>query len=574
MKNILLLSVLSLLLASCTRPGNDDERFEKYKDYFIEDYWKLYPGEASYMGYHKYDSILTVPDEAFRRKERLFAQAHKDSLDKFPLNRLHVANRTDYMMIRNQIDRIVFEINELKSYEWNPAQYNVSGSFAEILNGTYAPLEERLRDIGKRLSYVPEYYSAAKANIKSPALEHTDLAIRQNRGGLPVFTTDMQSALQKSTLDENEQKTIKVAVANAISAINDYVSWLEKLENPNPRSFRLGDPLYAKKFELEIVSSFSADEIYQRALTHKRDLHRKMFVLADRLWPKYLASQDKPADSLQLIKTVIDKISLNHTNPEHFQSEIEKQIPELSAFVQEKDLLYIDPSKPLVVRREPDYMAGVAGASISAPGPYDKNANTYYNVGSMSGWPAEQSESYLREYNDYILQILNIHEAIPGHYTQLVYQNQSPGIIKSVFGNGAMIEGWAVYAELMMLENGYKNSDEMWLMYYKWNLRSTCNTILDISVHTKNMSKEEAKRMLVNEAFQQEAEAEGKWTRVTLSQVQLCSYFTGFTEIYDLREKIRQLKGNQFDLKDFHHKFLGYGSAPVKYIKELMLSEK
>jgi uncharacterized protein (DUF885 family) len=288
-----------------------------------------------------------------------------------------------------------------------------------------------------------------------------------------------------------------------------------------------------------------------------------------------MGTSAKPTDTLKLIRQVIDKISLTHTTPDSFQTTIEHQMPELVKFINDKNLIYIDPSKPLVVRKEPAYMAGVAGASISAPGPYDKNGNTYYNVGSMKGWDKEKAESYLREYNKYILQILDIHEAIPGHYTQLVYSNQSPSIIKALFGNNAMIEGWAVYGERMMLESGYGNNEpEMWLMYYKWNLRTTCNTILDISVHTKNMLKETALDLLVKEAFQQQAEAEGKWKRVTLSQVQLCSYFTGYTEIYHLREELKKKEGAQFNLKKFHEKFLSFGSAPVKYIRELMLSEK
>jgi uncharacterized protein (DUF885 family) len=243
----------------------------------------------------------------------------------------------------------------------------------------------------------------------------------------------------------------------------------------------------------------------------------------------------------------------------------------LVEFIKNKNLIYIDPSKPLVVRKEPAYMAGVAGASISSPGPYDKNGNTYYNVGSLSGWDEATAESYLREYNQYILQILNIHEAIPGHYTQLVYANQSPSLIKSILGNGAMIEGWAVYTEKMMLENGYGNNDPaMWLMYYKWNLRSTCNTIIDYSIQVNNMQKESVIDLLTKEAFQQQAEAEGKWKRATLTQVQLCSYFTGFTEIVDLREAIKIKEKEQFDLKKFHETFLSFGSAPVKYIAELM----
>ena len=234
----------------------------------------------------------------------------------------------------------------------------------------------------------------------------------------------------------------------------------------------------------------------------------------------------------------------------------------------------MDPSRPLVVRREPDYMAGVAGASINAPGPYDKEGNTYYNVGSLSGWAKDKSESYLREYNHYILQILNIHEAIPGHYAQLIYSNKSPSLIKSILGNGAMVEGWAVYSERMMLEEGYGDNDPaMWLMYYKWNLRATCNFILDYSVHSGNMTKEEAMKILVDEAFQQQTEAENKWRRMQLTQVQLTSYFTGYTEIYEFREELKKKLGDEFNLKQFHEKFLSYGSSPVKDIRQMMLKE-
>jgi len=580
MKKLFVSIITISLLFSCrestkaTADENLDKKFDKYKDGFVTALWEIYPGWASGVGYHKLDSILVVPDGEEHKKQLDFANAQLDSLKKYNLQSLSDNNKTDFHMIKNQMESILFYINELKSYEWNPSDYNVCGSFAEILNGKYDSPEVRLRAFNVKMNTVPAYYKAAKKNIKNPTIEHTELAIAQNLGGSSVFKADLNAALEKSKISAEEKKDMLEKAKIALTAIKDYADWLKSLKNKSPRSFRLGSELYAKKFNFDIQSGYSADEIYKIALDHKQDLHYKMFDLADKLWSKYKGDAPKPTQKLDLIKQVIDEISLKHTTPEKFQSEIEKQIPELTAYVKAKDLLYIDPSKPLVVRKEPAYMAGVAGASISAPGPYDKNANTYYNVGSMSGWTAENSESYLREYNDYILQILNIHEAIPGHYTQLVYSNQSPSIIKSIFGNGAMVEGWAVYAEKMMLESGYKNSDEMWLMYYKWNLRTTCNTILDISVHTKNMSKEAALNLLTKEAFQQQAEAEGKWKRVTLSQVQLCSYFTGYTEIYNLREEIKKQQGDKFNLKQFHEKFLSFGSAPVKYIKELMLSEE
>ncbi|MDR6763485.1 uncharacterized protein (DUF885 family) [Flavobacterium sp. 2755] len=578
MKKIFISICAVTLLFSCNKSNKADnsldQKFDRYKEGFITSLWKVYPGWASNVGYHKLDSILLIPNAAEEKRQLDFANAQLDSLKQYDIQSLSDNNKTDFHMIKNQLESTVFNINELKSSEWNPSEYNVCSSFAEILNGNYDSLEVRLRAFNTKMNNIPAYYEAAKKKIKNPTIEHTELAIAQNIGGSSVFETDLNTALKKSKLSDAEKKEIMNKAQVSVKAIKGYADWLKNLPNKKPRSFRLGTVLYDKKFNFEIQSGYNVNEIYKIALDHKKDLHDKMFVLADKLWTKYKGNEPKPADKLDLIKQVIDKISLQHTTPEKFQSEIEKQIPELTAYVKAKDLLYIDSSKPLVVRKEPAYMAGVAGASISSPGPYDKNANTYYNVGSMSGWTAENSESYLREYNDYILQILNIHEAIPGHYTQLIYSNQSPSIIKSILGNGAMVEGWAVYAEKMMLESGYKNSDEMWLMYYKWNLRTTCNTILDISVHTHNMSKDEALNLLIKEAFQQQAEAEGKWKRVTLSQVQLCSYFTGYTEIYNLREELKKQEGDKFNLKKFHEKFLSFGSAPVKYIKELMLSKE
>jgi uncharacterized protein (DUF885 family) len=580
MKKIILPIMALLFLYSCNKSNksiddkDSNQKFEQYKEGFVNQLWEMNPDWAANQGYHKLDSVLVVPDAKFQKKQLDFAHVQLDSLENYSLESLSDNNKTDFYMIKNQLQSSVFNIQEVKSSQWNPAEYNVCGAFSELLNGKYAPLEERLHNFNLKMNAIPAYYAAAKANIKNPTIEHTELAIAQNLGGLSVFEKDLLLALDQSKLPDTEKQILIEKAKVSVKAITDYTDWLKKLDNKTPRSFRLGTALYAKKFDFDIQSGYSSDQIYQKAVSHKKDLHDKMFVLANKLWSKYLGSAPKPANKLELIKQVIDKISLQHTTPEKFQSEIEKQIPELVSYVKAKDLLYIDPSKPLVVRKEPAYMAGVAGASISAPGPYDKNANTYYNVGSMVGWSAEKSESYLREYNDYILQILNIHEAIPGHYTQLVYSNQSPSIIKAILGNGAMVEGWAVYAERMMLESGYKNSDEMWLMYYKWNLRTICNTILDYSVHTKNMSKVEAMNLLTKEAFQQQAEAEGKWKRVTLSQVQLCSYFTGYIEIYDFRELLKKELGSKFNLKQFHEKFLSYGSAPVKYIKELMMKEE
>lgn len=581
MKKICLVLSIAILAIACknnttTNNSNLPEtnpQFDNYKSTFIEQLWKQYPAWASGQGYHNYDSVLVIPNDDARQSELAFAKAQLDSLKKYDAQLLSANNKTDYYIIENQLQSIIWNINEFKSFEWNPSEYNVSSTFAEMLNGNYDSLDVRMRNFNLRMLNIPAYYEAAKNNIKNPTVEHTQLAIDQNLGGLSVFENDFKKALNKIHFGAHEQQMMEANAKAAVKAINGYVDWLKKLDNKTPRSFRIGKELYLKKFEYDIQSGYSANQIYDKAIARKAELHEKMFELSDKLWDKYIKNTPKPTNKLAVIKQVIDQISLKHVQADSFQVAIEKQLPVLTEFINKKDLITLDPTKPLVVRREPDYMAGVAGASISAPGPYDKNGNTYYNVGSLSGWPKDKAESHLREYNHYILQILNIHEAIPGHYTQLVYSNQSPSLIKSILGNSAMIEGWAVYTERMMLENGYEESPEMWLMYYKWHLRSVCNTILDYSVHTLNMSKEEGLNLLINEAFQEKAEAEGKWKRVSLTQVQLCCYFTGYSEIYDFKEELKKQMGDKFQLKTFHEQFLSYGSAPVKYIKELMLTD-
>ena len=586
MKYALSCLLISLCLLSCRSNSNQngvktvDAEFDTYKEQFVEVLWKLYPGWASSQGYHKYDSLLVVPDSNARTKEKAFAKSHLEWLATFDKDKLSDNNKTDYLMMQDFLQSITWSIDTLRSFEWNPSQYNIAEGFAMMLNDNYDSLDNRLRNFYLRMAYVPAYYEAAKLNIKNPTAEHTQLAIEQNLGGVSVFETELDDALSKSHLSDDEKGKMKERAAAVVTAIKGYTDWLSGLNNREPRSFRLGRSLYAQKFKYDIQSGYSVDEIYSKALAHKKELHQKMYVTASQLWPKYMGGGPRPADTLALIRAVIDKVSQRYANPDSFQQVIEQQIPSLVSFIQNKDLIYLDSSKPLVIRKEPAYMAGVAGASISSPGPYDKHGNTYYNVGSLSGWSAEKAESYLREYNYYTLQILNIHEALPGHYTQLVYANQSPSIIKAILGNNTMIEGWAVYTELMMLENGYgapegsnEPEPEMWLMYYKWNLRSTCNMILDYNVHANNMSKEEAMHLLVDEAFQQQAEAEGKWRRVSVTSVQLCCYFTGFTEIYELREELKTKMGDKFNLKAFHEKFLSYGSAPVKYIRQMMLKD-
>lgn len=557
---------------------DQNAEFEEFKNEFLEQLWQIYPSYGVYVGYYKYDNQLVVPDEANREREKAFAEKINQGLNNFDISKLSPTNASDLALIRNQIDSGEWYRTVLKTHEWNPANYNVAGTFGLILNTDYKPLEERLESILARLGKVPAYYQAAKKNIVQPTLEHTDLAIQQNQGALGVFTKSIPESIKKSQLSADKKALLEQKLSAATAAIEEYIDWLQQkrsvLADGTAKDFRIGAELYEVKFKHDIVSNYSAKELYQHALDAKKSIHQEMIKITEQLWPKYFKDAAIPDDKLKAVKQLIDRLSVKHVKREEFVDEVKRQVPLIEKFIIEKDLLDTDPTRPLVIRETPEYQRGIAGASVNAPGPYDATANTYYNVTPLDHYTEEQAESYLREYNHWILQILNIHEAMPGHYTQLVHANKSPSKIKSILGNGAMIEGWAVYTERMMLEAGYGDDEpEMWLMYYKWNLRVVVNTILDYSVHVLGMSKEDGLNLLINEAFQEQTEAEGKWRRVTLTQVQLTSYYNGFAEIYALREELKQKLGDKFDLKSFHNQFLSYGNAPVPVIRDLMLLE-
>jgi uncharacterized protein (DUF885 family) len=552
-----------------------DRAFDALSMQFLTALWRVDPEGAIQVGKFDTAARVTIPDRDTRARRLAFTDEWLGKLRAVNAKRLSDKQRTDLALLLNKLEQDRWRLATFREFEWNPALYNVAQPLDLILTTDYAASPQRLRTILKRLASVPDYYRAAQASLVDPTHEHAMLALAQAPGTLVVLA-DVGKAAEDSALTPQEKAIFAQRVSNAGSAVLGWVQYLSELDKSQQqaqraRSFRIGKELYEQKFALEVQSSSTAEQTYRKALAARDELLERMDALSDQLWPTTMGRAAKPADRTKKIGMVIDKLSDRHTTRENFFPEIRRQIPLLQDWVTSHKLLALDPGKPLEVRETPVYQRGVAGASIDAPGPYRPRDKTWYNVTPMDGMNDKQAESSLREYNDWMLQILNMHEAIPGHYAQLMYANRSPSLVKSLFGNDAMMEGWAVYGERMMLDAGYgENAPEMWLMWCKWNLRSVTNTILDYGVHVLDMTEDQAIDLLVRQAFQTPQEALEKWRRAQLSSVQLTSYFSGYSDIMELREKRRQALGERFDLRQFNEQFLSYGNAPVRVIAELM----
>jgi uncharacterized protein (DUF885 family) len=164
-----------------------------------------------------------------------------------------------------------------------------------------------------------------------------------------------------------------------------------------------------------------------------------------------------------------------------------------------------------------------------------------------------------------------VHEAMPGHYVQIWHSNKHPSVTRAVLGSGSFIEGWACYAEDMMVEQGFGADNPLRrLTNLKMRLRSTTNAILDQGVHLEGWTQQQAMAFMTREAFQEEREAAGKWTRARVSSGQLASYFFGMKAHHALRKEVQAKEGQAFNLKAYHDRVLSHGSPPPRLVRALM----
>lgn len=580
LSSIAIFAIFASFGCNSPKPKSEDQadkNFATFENDFLDAYWKQHPSGSIFAGYGKYYDELVIPNSESFEKTIAFSQMWIDSLNKIDLNSLSDNNKISLKIIKNQLESDIWYLSVFKVQEWDASMYNVAGECDYIINQPYAALDVRLKTLSKHLQSADEYYKAAFATLNKPTKEHIELAILQNQGGLSLFGMSLTDSINASTLNDAEKQELQKNIAKTTKAIKDYVNALKGIladKKYEYRNFRIGKDLFTDKFKYDLATDFTPEQIYEKATADKHMYHGKMVVIANSLWTKYYPKESKPSDSLKLIQMVLDKIQLDHAQPAHFFDSLTNQVYRLKKFIIEKDLFAFDTvSPPIKVRIMPEYARGFSIASAEFTPPYQKSGTTYYNIDDLTLYPKEKAESALREYNNYSSQLLSIHEAVPGHCLQGIYNNKkSSDVVRSVFQNGAMIEGWAVYAESMMLEEGWgNNSPEMELVHHKLKLRELANVIIDYDLQVLNKSKEDLIHLMVDECFQTNAQAEEKYHRATVSQVQLCSYYAGSTAIQALREEYKKKLGDKYRLKDFHETFLSFGSSPVKYIREIML---
>jgi uncharacterized protein (DUF885 family) len=566
-------TVLSLLLISASATPQDDA-FQKIAHNYIDQYLRANPEDATELGDHRFDGRLTDYSPDARAKELATLKEVRDKLsviDPAAAGQLTGANNIDFRILKENIDYQIFRAEELKEPEWNPLVYmdSLANSLYLLVARDFASPEQRIPNLRQRMDGIPRVIAQAKANLQHPPRVHTETAIEQTQGAINLVRQGLAPLLDRAPQMKKDLAPLQEKTA---AALEDYKKWLQN--DLLPRSdgnFRLGAEKFRKKLHFALASDLSMEEIMKRAQADLKQTQTAIYETALPLYKKYFPNADPAtlADKHKVTAAVLDKLAEKHPDDATVVDYAKEVVREATDFVKSHNLVTI-PDTPLDVIAMPEFKRGVAIAYCDSPGPLDKTGKTFFAVApTPQDWSKERKESFFREYNNYEIRDLTVHEAMPGHYLQLAHANEfsAPTLVRAIFRSGTFIEGWAVYCEQMMAEQVY-GGPEVKMQQLKMRLRAIANAILDQSIHAGNMTEKEAMDLMMKETFQQEGEAVAKWKRARLTAAQLSTYFVGATEHLDLRAAAE--KKPDFDLKKYNDQVISYGSPPVKYVRELM----
>ncbi len=485
------------------------------------------------------------------------------------------AGQVDFEIFRHDLEKTLWLNENTRPFEEDPRTYTnyINGSVYVLLTQSTLPQETNLTHAIARMKHIPRVVAAARQTITQPPRSVLETAIVQNRGSIDFYEKDIfELAGETPQKDALKQAAEEVAVC-----LKDYQEFLEKVVRPRANGpWRLGQAKFAKKLALELDAGLTADQVLAAAEADFIRVERELYLTARQLWGRYYPLAPLPPDNSAghraTVRLVSQAVEKEHGRPEDLIRDARATVERIRRFIRDHKILRLPEPDRCQVIEMPEFKRGNSTAYMDAAPPLDAAAASFYAVSPPpKDWDAARVRSLLEEYNRHMLQVLTIHEAYPGHYVQLAYANRNPSLVRRVLGSGVYIEGWAVYCEQMMLDQGYGDGDlALRLMQLKFQLRTVINSILDHKMHCSEMTDEEALSLLVDQGYQSEGEARLKIIRAKQSSCQLSTYYVGRTAMCRLRESVQTELGDKFDLARYHEAVLDLGSVPVKYLPELV----
>jgi hypothetical protein len=612
---ILLFAATGLAATACARqtgsgagqpPGRADRggkgvpRFAEFALRFTRDSLALSPPGATLAGLHRHrdpgsggeiDLDRELDDfspEGTARKVRFYHQTLETLQRDFPVKSLPEQERIDRDIIDAQCRLALLDLERVRSSETNPtaAVESIGTALFFPVVFEYAPAADRGADVLARLEKVPAFVDQTIAALKTSAPIYTEVAIEENDGNRDVIQNALPALYGKGSGLESRFRQARGPALQAIDRLGRFLS--EGLAKRPTGDWRLGGVLYREKFAAYFQEDLDPAGVLKEAEDGLGRVRAEMVALArplhDQWFPGHKGHRtmkDPEARTNTIVRETLLRIGREHAARDQLFQTIEKDVREIATFLESRPILSMTRHDNLTIIETPPFLRGIYSvAGLNAAPPLEPSLKSLYYVTPIpKEWPDDKAEAKLREYNRYKLLLLSMHEALPGHYTQLEYANRVQPewrrVLRSVYGNNAYVEGWAQYAEETMLEQGFHDGGDprMALTFRKEELRVLANAILDVRLHTLGMTDRQALDLMIRDTFQEKPEAEGKLRRAKLSSTQLPTYFVGWQAWRRLRRDVQAQRGAAFDLSAYHDEVLSYGSVPMGALRRLIVKE-
>jgi uncharacterized protein (DUF885 family) len=556
--------------------GGEEAKLTAFFRQYLDEHFRRRPLDATRLGDHRFDQLLgDLTPAAQAEWVALLRKTLHELPRRVEYRKLTRAAQIDYEIFRHDLTRSIWLAENTNPLAEDPRIY--AACFGDgiylILTQSTAPRAAKIKNCIARMRQFPKAVAAAETNFRNPPYVLVQTAINQNRGAIAFYRDGIYQLVGETP----QLSALRPAARKAVKVLKEYQNFLESnLLLRAGGDWRIGKEKFGKKLELELDAGLTADQVLAEAEAESRRVEREMYVIARQLWSREFPDKPLPPDDPKgrrsTIQEVLARLNNDHGQVADLVRDVRGTVARIKAFIKERDIVRLPEPDRCRILEMPEFQRGFSVAYLNQAPALDPQAESVYAVSPPPrSWDTRRVSSFMEEYNRHMLQVLTIHEAYPGHYVQLAYSNRHPSLIRRVLFSGVFAEGWAVYCEQMMLDEGYgKGHLALRLNQLKWYLRTVANAILDYRMHAGGMTDAEALAFLTGRAYQSEGEAVGKIARAKLSSCQLSTYFVGRTAFYRLRQQVQRRRGEKFNLGRFHEEVLRHGTLPVKYLPELV----
>ena len=556
----------------------DSPEFNKLVEEYISGYLAARPHEAVSLGFHEYDGKLADYSRAGIDAEIARLNDFKKRFQKVDVTKISLRDFHDLRLIRTAIDSQLFAIVDLKTFERNPMTYINALDVNIYLKRNFAPLEDRVRNIIAIENRVQTLVAAAKANL-APDLPrpYVELGIEVTKGGVDFLRKNLPEALG-NLKDKKLRAELQKSNQTAIGALQDYATWLTKQKLPKSvPDFAIGPEKYKEFLSTTELVELTPEQLLKIGMT---ELKRQQDAFAT---AAAVIDPDKPPVE------VFKRIQKDHPTATNLIPDVAKNLEAIRRYLVDHHIITLPSEVRPKVEETPQYQRATSFASMDTPGPFEKKATEayYYITPVEKEWPEAQKEEWLTSFNYYTSDVLSIHEAYPGHYVQFQRLNASPANkAEKIFSSYGFVEGWAHYAEQMMLDEGFGScncqepTNEQKIQAAKYRMAQAdeamlraCRLVASIRMHTQGMSVNEATNFFKENCYYEEKPSRSEAMRGTFDPGYL-NYTLGKLQILKLREDYKAQEGSNYSLQKFHDEITNHGMPPIRMLRKLILKDK